>query len=214
MPGYDDTLVVTPTYKLLVIMWFRAVPPLPKYKPGKLDRVTLPACEGTYDISGYGYPFERYGSITIKDVADDFSALTVLFDGEEWKVPFERYVCVERKYEITDPAYVLPPKVTPERSKRMFGDYAEPAAPQQEHVDIRFLMYRAFEDIYQEAYYYLKLAEAGDVKAQLIIAKMLYDGVGIHKSQREAREWAQKAKEASGNENARISRNEYAWWIT
>jgi len=94
----------------------------------------------------------------------------------------------------------------------MLGDYIKSDNFPPEAIKISFRMYRVFEDIYQEAYCFLKQAEAGDAKAQFIIVYLLYDGIGIRKSRSESREWTEQAKKTSGLSHVRVTGGRQ-WWV-
>ena len=207
MPNCNDTRVITPNYMFNITVDYS--------KRLRRFQKTLPVQKGMIDLSDCGYFADKFGSVIIDNMAEDYSTLTLKFDGEEVKVPLEHCACVKRTYEETDANLIPPPSRAPERNKRLFGDYMKPADLPQETVDIMFVMYRVFEDIYQEAYYYQKQAEIGDVKAQVIIAKMLYNGWGVRKSRKEARQWIDKAKKASGFRRVEVFRDgdDNYWWL-
>ena len=210
----DDTLVVTPEYRLLIIMRAYTQPPIKTSIGDFSETATFSAVKGVLTFSGCGYPFNKYGQITINDVAEDYTFLTLTFDGETLTVPVDKYVSTERQYTLTDYELRFPPTPISARNKRLFGNYAKEQPTPIETVTVSFRLYRLFEDKWQEAYYYLKQAEAGNLNAQFIIANMLYHGRGIRKSRKEAREWLEKAKKASGIDYASVTADAYGWWVS
>ncbi len=75
MPKYDDTLIVTPQYRLRMQARVERNYEPARERPIHTQRVEFPARIGVIDLTGFGYPYERYGSMTIADIAE------MLYDG-------------------------------------------------------------------------------------------------------------------------------------
>ncbi|MCL2056668.1 MAG: hypothetical protein FWH02_05550 [Oscillospiraceae bacterium] len=207
MPDYDDSLVVTPEYMLEIRIGLVGTSIYSRRVKDVVQRV--PVREGLIEIAAGDYPLDRFGSVIIHDIEDDYSQVTLTFDGENIMLPPYKHVTVTRIFEEKDPGYLKPPVNISARNKRWFGDYIHPPVPQLEKIVAKFLIRRVFEDRYREAYFYLMRARAGDAEAQVIMSKLLYRGDGIRKSRKEAREWLEKAKSAYDEDEIRQA----GWWV-
>ena len=72
----------------------------------KYIKRSFPVEKGTLDISKYGKPYSRYGSVEIGDYfKEQFDeGINVTFDGEDIKVYLNSFVTVKREYrEVFDP---------------------------------------------------------------------------------------------------------------
>ncbi|MCL2057276.1 MAG: hypothetical protein FWH02_08685 [Oscillospiraceae bacterium] len=207
MPDYDDSLVVTPEYMLEIRIGLVGTSIYSRRIKDVVQR--FPVREGLIEIAGGEYPLDRYNSLIIHDIADDYSQVTLTFDGENIKLPPYKHATVTRIFEEKELQYLKPHVNISSRNKRWFGDYIHPPAPQLEKIVAKFLILRVFEDRYREAYFYLMRARAGDAEAQVIISKLLYRGDGIRKSRKEAREWLEKAKCVYDEDEIRDA----GWWV-
>jgi len=157
------------------------------------------------DLSDYGlgYPTEatdKYKIIEIGEINEHSRTLIIKAQDEEIKLAFNTYLRKEWKSEESIPTE--PAMVISQKNRQKFGDYAgESDTIPQYHYEITFHLYLEFEDISKEAYYYLKIAEAGDIEAQLMISKMYLFGLGVEKSEENAKYWEKRVRE-SLNERA------------
>ena len=71
----------------------------------KYIKRSFPVKNGMLDISGYGYPYDRYGYIEIDGMFErhDDICLDLKFGGEEINVYLNSFKTVKHEYQIVDP---------------------------------------------------------------------------------------------------------------
>ena len=86
-------------YRLEITMEAKAMFRLHKY-----IKRSFPVKVGLLDIGKYGYPYNRYKSIEVLEIAEDETdtRLRLRFDGEEVDIYLNGFSTLKREYEITD----------------------------------------------------------------------------------------------------------------
>ena len=92
-------------YKLEIIMESRVS------RVQKYIRRSFPITKGTLELSRYGYPYDRFGSIEIGELTErgnSETGLVLTFDGEDVNVCLNSFTTVRKEYQQDDPETNVP----------------------------------------------------------------------------------------------------------